>query len=73
MSASVIMLALAVGTVPSPSQATGAPATVLVRGFVPASCRVSPGVAVGCNIGIVKQTKPGGSGNPTIVLVSAVI
>ena len=73
MSASMIVVALTLGAAQVIPQTLGTGATVTVRGFVPASCRVSPAAAVGCNTAVVKRTTVGRAGNPTSVLVSPLI
>ncbi|MFC7537258.1 hypothetical protein ACFQPG_07740 [Sphingomonas sp. GCM10030256] len=69
MSASTIVLALAISAAPVLPRTSGAAATINVHGFVPASCRVTTATAT-CNIAVVRRVVPARSGRPPVVLVS---
>jgi hypothetical protein len=70
MSASMIVLAAVVGAVLQPQRPAGAMSSVEVRGFVPASCRVTAAATTGCNVMAVRSIASGAAGRATIISVS---
>jgi hypothetical protein len=64
-------LAASLSPVPAtpPADATGASATIVLRGFVPSSCRVTAGAMVGCNAPTERLVVPATGDYPAVLTV----